>query len=38
MADKNKKDQIPEDDARDESKVGGVSDKNDDKGIDETLG
>ena len=25
MADKNKKDQIPEDDARDESKVGGVS-------------
>ena len=38
MADKNKKDQIPEDDVRDESKVGGVSDKNDDKGIDETLG
>ena len=38
MSDKNKKDQIPEDDARDESKVGGVSDKNDDKGIDETLG
>lgn len=38
MTDKNKKDQIPEDDARDESKVGGVSDKNDDKGIDETLG
>lgn len=38
MADKNKKGQIPEDDARDESKVGGVSDKNDDKGIDETLG
>ena len=38
MADKNKKDQIPEDDARDESKVGGVSDKNDDKGVDETLG
>lgn len=38
MADKNKKDQIPEDDARDESKVGGVSDKNDDKGIDETMG
>ena len=38
MADKNKKDQIPEDDARDESKVGGVSDKNDDKGIDEILG
>lgn len=38
MADKNKKDQIPEDDTRDESKVGGVSDKNDDKGIDETLG
>jgi DNA gyrase subunit A len=38
MADKNKKDQIPEDDARDESKVGGISDKNDDKGIDETLG
>ena len=38
MADKNKKDRIPEDDARDESKVGGVSDKNDDKGIDETLG
>ena len=38
MADKNKKDQIPQDDARDESKVGGVSDKNDDKGIDETLG
>ena len=33
-----RKDQIPEDDARDESKVGGVSDKNDDKGIDETLG
>ena len=30
MADKNKNDQIPEDDASDESKVGGVSDKNDD--------
>ena len=38
MADKKKLDQNPEDDARDESKVGGVSDKNDDKGIDETLG
>lgn len=38
MADKKKLDQIPEDDKRDESKVGGVSDKNDDKGLDETLG
>lgn len=38
MADKEKINQNPEEDARDESKVGGVSDKNDNKGIDETLG
>ncbi len=38
MADKKKMNQNPEDEARDESKVGGVSDRNDDKGLDETLG
>ncbi len=39
MADDNKKNQTPkDDDAKDESKVGGVADKNDDKGLDEALG
>ena len=37
MADKNKKIENPEDE-RDESKVGNVPDKADDKGVDETLG